>query len=64
MSEKVIRLSENAVKRIKEIMSNAEDSTIGVGVGVKKWRMRRDVLCNGICKRNKTKRRSNRRQGS
>ena len=35
MSEKVIRLSENAVKRIKEIMSNAEDSTIGVRVGVK-----------------------------
>ena len=35
MSEKVIKLSENAVKRIKEIMSNAGDSTIGVRVGVK-----------------------------
>ena len=35
MSERVIKLSENAVKRIKEILSNAEDATIGVRVGVK-----------------------------
>ena len=35
MSEQVITLSENAANRIKEIMSGAEDSTIGVRVGVK-----------------------------
>ena len=35
MSEKVIKLSDNAANRIKEIMSQAEDSTIGVRVGVK-----------------------------
>ena len=35
MKEKIIKLSENAVKRIKEIMSKAENSAIGVRVGVK-----------------------------
>ena len=35
MSEQVIKLSDNAVSRIKEIMSQAENSTIGVRVGVK-----------------------------
>jgi len=35
MSDQVIRLSENAASRIKEIMSQAENSTIGVRVGVK-----------------------------
>ena len=35
MSEQVIKLSENAAERIKDIMSKAEDSTIGVRVGVK-----------------------------
>ena len=35
MSEKVITLSEKAVSRIKEIMSQAKNSTIGVRVGVK-----------------------------
>ena len=35
MSEQVIRLSDNAAKRIKYIMSKAENSTIGVRVGVK-----------------------------
>ena len=35
MSEQVIKLSDNAAKRIKEIMSNAEKSAIGVRVGVK-----------------------------
>ena len=35
MSEQVIRLSENAASKIKEIMSKAEDKTIGVRVGVK-----------------------------
>ena len=35
MSEKVITLSEKAVNRIKEIMSQAQNSTIGVRVGVK-----------------------------
>ena len=35
MSEQVIKLSENAASRIKEIMSKADDTTIGVRVGVK-----------------------------
>ena len=35
MSEQVIRLSDNAAKRIKYIMSKAENSAIGVRVGVK-----------------------------
>ena len=35
MSEQVIKLSQNAAERIKEIMSKAEDKAIGVRVGVK-----------------------------
>ena len=35
MSEQVIKLSDNAANRIKEIMSRAESSAIGVRVGVK-----------------------------
>ena len=35
MSEQVIKLSYNAASRIKKIMSNAENSAIGVRVGVK-----------------------------
>ena len=35
MREQIIKLSENAASRIKEIMSKAENSTIGVRVGVK-----------------------------
>ena len=35
MSEQVIRLSDNAANRIKEIMSKADNSAIGVRVGVK-----------------------------
>ena len=35
MNEQVIKLSDNAVSRIKEIMSQAENSTIGIRVGVK-----------------------------
>ena len=35
MSEQIIKLSDKAVSRIKEIMSKAENSTIGVRVGVK-----------------------------
>ena len=35
MSKQVIKLSDNAANRIKEIMSLAENSTIGVRVGVK-----------------------------
>ena len=35
MSEQVIKLSQNAAERIKDIMSKAEDATIGVRVGVK-----------------------------
>ena len=35
MSEQVIKVSQNAAERIKEILSKAEDKTIGVRVGVK-----------------------------
>ena len=35
MREQVIKLSTNAVDRIKEIMSKSEDKAIGVRVGVK-----------------------------
>ena len=35
MSEQVIKLSNNAAERIKQIMSKAENSAIGVRVGVK-----------------------------
>ena len=35
MREQVIKLSQNAAERIKEIMSKAEDKTIAVRVGVK-----------------------------
>jgi Iron-sulfur cluster assembly accessory protein len=35
MSEQVIKLSDNAANRIKEIMSKAKSSAIGVRVGVK-----------------------------
>ena len=35
MSEQIIKLSDNAAERIKLIMSKAENSAIGVRVGVK-----------------------------
>ena len=35
MSKQIIRLSNNAADRIKYIMSKAEDSAIGVRIGVK-----------------------------
>tara|TARA_Y100001970_G_C13901636_1_gene683934 strand:+ start:262 stop:597 length:336 start_codon:yes stop_codon:yes gene_type:complete len=35
MSEQIIKISENAVSKIKEIMSQANNTTIGVRVGVK-----------------------------
>ena len=35
MSQQVIKLSENAANRIKEIMSKADNTAIGVRVGVK-----------------------------
>tara|TARA_B100000965_G_scaffold282803_1_gene240696 strand:+ start:426 stop:761 length:336 start_codon:yes stop_codon:yes gene_type:complete len=35
MSKQIIRLSDTAAARIKEIMSNADGETIGVRVGVK-----------------------------
>ena len=35
MKKQIIKLSNNAVNRIKEIMNEAESSTIGVRVGVK-----------------------------
>ena len=35
MSQQVIKLSDNAANRIKEIMSKADNTAIGVRVGVK-----------------------------
>ena len=35
MSKQIIKLSDNAAERIKQIMSEAENSAIGVRVGVK-----------------------------
>ena len=35
MSEQIIRLSDTAAASIKEIMSNADNKTIGVRIGVK-----------------------------
>ena len=35
MSEQIIKLSDKAVNRIKEIMSKAENSAIGVRIGIK-----------------------------
>ncbi len=35
MNKQIIKLSDNAANRIKEIMSNAEKGSIGVRVGVK-----------------------------
>ena len=35
MSEQIIKVSENAAERIKEIMSKAEKDSVGVRVGVK-----------------------------
>ena len=54
MSEQIIKLSDNAVNRIKEILSNAENNTIGVRIGVKSG-LRGHVLHYGICQRSKTK---------
>ncbi len=35
MTKQIITLSDNAAQRIKEIMSNAENSAVGLRVGVK-----------------------------
>ena len=35
MTKQIIKLSDNAAKRLKEIMSNAENNAVGVRVGVK-----------------------------
>ena len=35
MMKQIITLSDNAAQRIKEIMSNSKDSSIGVRIGVK-----------------------------
>ena len=35
MTKQIITLSENAAERIKEIMANAENNSIGVRIGVK-----------------------------
>ena len=45
----IIKLSDNAANRIKEIMSAEESKTIGVRVAVKSGGCAGYVLCNGIC---------------
>ena len=45
MSEKVIKLSDKAVNRIKEIMSQAQNSTIGVRIGVKSGIRNENASC-------------------
>ena len=35
MTKQIIKLSDNAAERIKEIMANSEDNSIGVRIGVK-----------------------------
>ena len=35
MTKQIITLSDNAAERIKDIMANAEDNSIGVRIGVK-----------------------------
>ncbi len=40
MTKQLITISDNAAKRIKEILSNAESGVKGVRVSVKVWRMR------------------------
>ncbi len=52
----IIKLSDNAALRIKEIMSNAEKDSIGVRVSVKSGGCAGNVLCNGIHKRIKPQR--------
>ena len=52
MSEQIIKLSDKAAARIKEIMSNADGKTIGVRVGVKSEAVLGELF-NGICKRKK-----------
>jgi iron-sulfur cluster assembly protein len=44
----IIKLSDNAALRIKEIMSNAEKDSLGVRVSVKSWWLCRYVLRYGI----------------
>ena len=44
MSEQVIKLSQNAAKRIKEIMSKAEDKTITIRVRWEIWWLCRECL--------------------
>ena len=49
MSTQIIKLSQNAAERIKEIMSKAEDKTIGVRDRCKVWWLCRNVLYYGVC---------------
>ena len=52
MNEQIIKFSDKAAERIKEIMSKAENSAIGVRVGVKSGGCAGMSYVNGICKRN------------
>ncbi len=48
MTKQIITLSDNAAARIKEIMSQDQQNSIGVRVGVKTGGMCRHVLYHGI----------------
>ena len=50
----IIKLSDNAALKIKEIMSNAEKNAIGVRVSIKSGGCAGYVIRNGIFKRGKS----------
>ena len=50
MTKQIITLSDNAAQRIKEIMANTKDPSIGVRIGVKSGWLRGNVIYYGICK--------------
>ncbi len=62
MSEQVIKLSDKAANRIKEIMSKADNKTIGVRVGVKSGGCAGMSYMMEYAKEAKKKRGSHRRQ--
>ena len=50
MNKQIIKLTDTAADRIKEIMSKADNKIIGVRVGVKSGGCHEVELPNGICK--------------
>ena len=57
MSNQILKLSENAVQRIKEIMTLNKTKAVGVRIGVKSGGCAgMKILCYGICGRCETER--------